>query len=290
MNKPVNKPLDKVLVIGAGGQVGASVVEQLLDAGAAVRAGARNPEKLSLPDSVEVVRTDLLQPETLKAALDGVAKVFLYAVPQGIADFLDAARAAGVRQIVLLSSQTVVDAFPEQKPITEMHQAVEEAIVASGIPYTFLRPHNFATNILMWGWPESIRAEGRVRFPYPESHSDVIHEKDIAAVAVAALTGPGHENRAYFLSGPESVTQRRQLEIISEVIGRPLEFEELTEAEAREALAPIVPVWVMDAVVGYWAHSDGIPTHLSDTVERITGRPARTFAEWVADHAAAFTP
>ncbi len=237
---------------------------------------------------METVEADLARPETLPAALAGVRKVFLYALPQGIGDFLGAAAAAGVEHLVLLSSQTVVDAFPEQKPIAEMHREVEEAITASGIAHTFLRPHNFASNILMWGWPESIRTESRVRFPYPGSHSDAIHEKDIAAVAVAALTEEGHENQAYFISGPESVTQRRQLEVIAGALGRPLEFEELTESEARRALEPIVPVWVMDAVVGYWAHSDGVPTHLSNTVERITGRPARSFAEWVSDHLADF--
>ncbi|GAA2809748.1 NAD(P)H-binding protein [Kitasatospora paracochleata] len=281
--------MSKILVIGAGGQVGASVVEQLLETGAEVRASARNPEKLSLPASVEVVKADLLEPESLKEALNGVSKVFLYAVPQGIDAFLEAARSTGVEHIVLLSSQTVVDAFPVQKPITDMHRAVEDAIVASGIAYTFVRPHNFATNILMWGWPESIRTEGRIRFPFPESHSDAIHEKDIAAVAVAALTRPGHENQAYFISGPESITQRRQLEVLSEVLGRPLEYVELTEAEAREALSPIVPIWVMDAVVGYWAGSDGVPSHLTDNVEKITGKPARTFAEWAKDHAQDFT-
>ena len=280
---------EPILVIGAGGQVGAGVVEQLLAAGATVRASARNPEKLALPAGVEVVQADLAQPQTLPAALAGVRKVFLYALPQGIGDFLEAAALAGVEHLVLLSSQTVVDSFPEQKPITDMHQSVEAAIVASGIAYTFLRPHNFATNILMWGWPQSIRAEGKVSFPYPESHSDAIHEKDIAAVAVAALTEDGHQNQAYFISGPESVTQRRQLEIIGEALGRPLVFDELTDAQARQALEPIVPVWVMDAVVGYWAHSDGVPTHLSDTVERITGRPARGFADWVADHLSDFT-
>ncbi|MFG2819418.1 NAD(P)H-binding protein [Kitasatospora sp. NPDC048365] len=281
--------MSKILVIGAGGQVGASVVEQLLEAGAEVRAGARNPEKLSLPAAVEVVKADLTDGVSLKEALNGVAKVFLYAVPQGIETFLEAAKATGVEHVVLLSSQTVVDAFPVQEPITVMHRTVEDAIAASGIAYTFVRPHNFATNILMWGWPESIKSEGLVRFPYPESHSDAIHEKDIAAVAVAALTRPGHENQAYFISGPESITQRRQLEILSEVLGRPLEYVELTDAEAREALSPIVPIWVMDAVVGYWAGTDNVPSHLTDNVEKITGRPARTFAEWAKDHAADFT-
>ncbi|MER7705226.1 NAD(P)H-binding protein [Kitasatospora sp. NPDC097605] len=281
--------MGKILVTGATGQVGAEVLAQLLAAGADVRAGARTPAKPAPPTPVESAVLDLTDPATYGPALAGVEKVFLYAVPQGTAGFLAAAKEAGVRHVVVLSSQTVVDAFPVQKPIVEMHRAVEDAVLASGIPYTFLRPHNFATNILMWGWPESIRAEGRIRFPYPESHSDAIHEKDIAAVAVAALTGTGHEGRAYFLSGPVSITQREQLAALSEALGRPLVFEELTDAEAREALAPIVPVWVMDAVVGYWAGSDGVPTEVSDTVERITGRPARTFAEWARDHAADFT-
>ncbi|MFB8239715.1 NAD(P)H-binding protein [Kitasatospora sp. NPDC089913] len=281
--------MGKILVTGATGQVGAEVLAQLLAAGADVRAGARTPEKLAPPAPVDTAALDLTDPDTYGPALAGVDKVFLYAVPQGTAGFLAAAREAGVRHVVVLSSQTVVDAFPVQKPIVEMHRAVEDAVLASGIAYTFLRPHNFATNILMWGWPESIRAEGRIRFPYPESHSDAIHEKDIAAVAVAALTGEGHENRAYFISGPRSITQREQLADLAEALGRPLEFEELTDAEAREALAPIVPIWVMDAVVGYWAGSDGVPTEVSDTVEQLTGRPARTFAEWARDHVADFT-
>ncbi|MFE5602431.1 NAD(P)H-binding protein [Streptomyces coelicoflavus] len=278
----------KILVTGATGQVGREVLRQLVEENVPVRAGARNPGRLSCPPSVETVEADLTRPETLRTALDGVEKAFLYAVPQGTAAFLDAARDAGLEHIVLLSSQTVTDAFPGQEPIVEMHRTVEAAIVESGIAYTFLRPHNFASNILMWGWPESIRARRKVRFPYPESHSDVIHEKDIAAVAVKALLEPGHEGRSYFLSGPESVTQRRQLEIIAEVVGTPLEFEERTPDQAREDLAETVPPWVADAVFAYWAGSDGVPTHLSDTVEKITGRPARTFREWAADHAADF--
>ncbi|MGW2543389.1 NAD(P)H-binding protein [Kitasatospora sp. NPDC001574] len=281
--------MGKILVTGATGQVGAEVLAQLLAAGADVRAGARTPEKLASTTTAETAVLDLTDPETYGPALAGVEKVFLYAVPQGTEGFLAAAKEAGVRHVVVLSSQTVVDAFPVQRPIVEMHRTVEAAVAASGIPHTFLRPHNFATNILMWGWPESIRAEGRIRFPYPESHSDAIHEKDIAAVAVVALTQPGHENQAHFLSGPASVTQREQLATLAEVLGRPLEFEELTDAEAREALSPIVPVWVMDAVVGYWAGSDGVPTELSDTVEKLTGRPARTFADWARDHASDFT-
>ena len=275
----------KILVTGAGGQVGRCVVEQLRTVHADLRVSGRDPAALGADDAVYA---DLTRPETLPAALAGVSKVFLYAVPEGIGAFLDAAAKAGVEQVVLLSSQTVVDAIPQRRPIAEMHRVVEEAIAGSGIPYTFLRPENFASNILMWGWTEMIRADGVLRFPYPESHSDAIHEADIAAVAVRALTEPGHEGRSYFLTGPASITQREQLEIIGEAIGKPVRYEELTDAQAREALRPIVPEWVMDAVVGYWAHTDGVPAPITDEVLRITGAAPRSFKQWATDHAADF--
>ncbi len=277
----------KILVTGATGQVGRCVVEQLLAEGASIRVSGRDPRRL--PAGVEAVYADLTRPETLPAALDGVDKVFLYTVPDGIGGVVDAAREAGVSQIVLLSSQTTVDAIPERAPIVEMHRVVEETIAGSGIPYTFLRPENFAGNILMWGWPEMIRADGVLHFPFPESHSDAIHEADIAAVAVKALTEPGHDGRSYFLTGPESITQREQLEIIGEAIGKPVRYHELTEAEARAVLSRTVPEWVMDAVVGYWVHSDGVPSPLTGEVERITGAPARSFKQWAADHVADFS-
>lgn len=278
----------KILVTGAAGQVGREVVRQLHAQGAPVRAGVRSSPPSAVPGGVETVPVDLTRPATLEAALDGVGKVFLYAVPGGTETFVHAAREAGVEQVVLLSSHTVVAGFPEQQAITAMHVEAEEAVRASGIPYTFLRPANFATNILMWGWPESIRADGAIRFPYPESHSDAIHEADVAAVAAVALTQPGHEGREYFVSGPESITQRRQLEALSRVLDRPLEFVELSEEKARAELADIIPEWVRDSVVGYWARSDGRPTELSGEVERLTGRPPRTFEEWATDHAADF--
>ena len=284
------KTSETILVTGATGRVGSAVVDALLADGAHVRAGARDPERIDPPNGVDAVRADLTDQDSLSEALDSVNKVFLYAVPDGIDTFCEAARNAGVEHVVVLSSQTVVDAFPAQQPIVDMHRSVESAVVRSGLPYTFLRPHNFASNILMWGWSESIRSRGELRFPYPESHSDAIHEKDIAACAAAVLNGRGHEHTSYFLSGPTSLTQRRQLEIISEVTGRPLAFTELTDAEARVELEPLIPSWVQDAVFGYWEGSDGVPTDLSDTVEKLTGSPARDFAEWVTDHREAFLP
>jgi uncharacterized protein YbjT (DUF2867 family) len=278
-----------ILVTGAGGQVGRSVVEQLRATGAQVLASSRNPERLTVPAGVRTVQADLSRPETLPAALAGVRKVFLYTVPDGIDGFLAAARDAGVEHIVLLSSHTSQGDIPERAPLVAMHSAVEEPIAASGIPYTFLRPAHFATNILMWGWPEMIRADGVLRFPYPESHCDAIHEADVAAVAVAALTGTGHEGQGYFITGPESITQREQARLIGEATGRPVRFVELSEEQARKELTPYIPEWVQDAVFGHWRVSDGVPVPVTDLVEQITGRPPRSFAQWARDHVADFT-
>lgn len=275
-----------ILVTGARGHVARAVVDHLLAAGVAVRAASRAPETASLPAPVEVVRADLSQPETLGPALEGVRRLFLYAEPRGIAGVLDAARAAGVEQIVLLSSSAVVARHPESSPIAQMHLVVEQAIVSSGLPWKFVRPGAFATNALQWA--PSIKAAGVVRAPYPEAQMTPIHEQDIAAVAVAALTGRGHAGQAYVLTGPESLTQRRQVELIGEAVGRPIRFEELTSEQAREQLGRFIPPAIVETLLGYLAAADGVPAPVSNAVQEVTGRPARTFAEWAADHAAEF--
>jgi uncharacterized protein YbjT (DUF2867 family) len=279
---------ETILVTGAGGHVGSWVVKGLHVAGAKVRAGGRSPGRLRLPEGVESVYVDLASPETLPAALAGVGKVFLYTVPSGIDAFVAAAAAAKVEHVVVLSSNTVEEDIPERKPIADMHRAVEEPLAESGIPFTFLRPAHFATNVLLWHWDKMIKATGRVRFPYPESHCDAIHERDIADVAVEALTGSGHEGQAYFITGPESVTQRRQCELIGAALGRPVPFEEITPEEARAQLGAFMPAWVMAPTLGYWAVSDGVPSPVTDLVPKLVGHPARSFAEWAIDHAGDF--
>lgn len=281
-----------VLVTGASGHVGRQVAAQLRDLEVPFRVAARNPAALGDTGASEVVAADLTRPETLPAALAGVTRVFLYAVPSHAEEFCAAARAAGVEHVVLLSSHTVVEwlGLPLRKPIADMHRTVERALTESGIAATFLRPAHFAANVLMWRWDRMIRATGTVRFPYPESYCDAIHEADIAAVGVRALTEPGHQGQAYFLTGPAQVSQREQAEIIAAGIGRPVTFQEISAEEARAQLAEVTPEWAMDAVLGYWKASDGVPGPLSDTVQDILGRPPLSFARWVRDHRERFLP
>jgi uncharacterized protein YbjT (DUF2867 family) len=276
-----------ILVTGARGNVGHAVVTRLLAAGASVRASARDPESASVPEGVEVVRADLTKAETLPAALKGVSSVFLYAVPQEGGVFVDAAREAGVEHIVLLSSLAVVSGDTETNPIARFHRDVERVIEDSGISWTFVRPGAFATNTLAWAG--SIRAEGVVRAPYPEAHVNPIHEYDMAEVAVEALITPGHRGAAYTLTGPESLTQRRQVELIAAAIGRPVRFEELTHEQARREWARTGrPPYVTDAMLSFLAAAEGRPASVLKTTEEVTGRPGRTFAQWALDHRADF--
>jgi len=277
-----------ILVTGASGHVGRAVLDQLLAAGVAVRASSRDPRAARLPADVPVVAADLTRPETLPTALDGVTRVFLYAQPEGIDGFVQAAQAAGVERVVLLSSSSVVAPGAPDDPIARRHREVEQALERSGLAWTFVRPGAFATNAL--GWARSIRAEGVVRLPYPRAESAPIHEADIAAVAVAALTGEALRDAAPVLTGPESLTQERQVTLIGEAIGRDVRCVELTPDQARDAMARSMPPPFVDTLLRMWSATDGVPATISDAVMRITSRPGRNFALWARDHAADFRP
>jgi uncharacterized protein YbjT (DUF2867 family) len=224
---------------------------------------------------VKVVAADLEEPRTLPATLTGAENVFLYAKPACIQGFVEAAQAASVRQVVLLSSAAVVSADAEHNPIARQHRAVELAIEQSGIDWTFIRPGMFATNARWW-WTESIRTANTVRTPYPDAQTAPVHEKDIAALAVTALTEPGHGHQAYTVYGPESLTLQRQVERIGDAIGR-----EQAQAELSKTMPPIGAETILRA----WEASNGIPARTSIIVEKVTGRPAHTFAQWAMDHA-----
>ena len=273
-----------ILITGARGRVSQSLVRQLLAAGQKVRAAGRAPDVVHLPADVEVMRADLAEPDSLGPALAGVTKVFLYAEPGGLSGFIAAARAAGIERIVLLSARGADLAADDA--IMRAHGKAEAAVEDSGIAWTFLRPGGFATNRLWWAG--SIRERGLVRDPFPDSHSALIHEADIAAVAVRALTEPGHESARYTLTGPESLTGRDQVGLISRAIGRPLRIETEDLDEYRRSLSRW-PDQIVEARIRRLARLNEHHDPTTDAVRELTGRPARTFAEWAADHASDFT-
>ncbi|MFI6601353.1 NAD(P)H-binding protein [Nonomuraea sp. NPDC050536] len=269
-----------ILVTGARGAVARRLIRGLVDAGQKVRAAGRVPQAVQAPEGVEVVQADLSRPETLGSAFDGVAKVFLYAEPQGLDGVLAQAKQAGVEHVVLLSAAGADSASADA--ITSMHGRAEDAVAASGIGWTFLRPGGFATNRLLWA--ATIRERGVVLDPFPESQSALIHEADIADAAHHVLTEPGHLGARYTLTGPESITLRRQVDILARALGRPITVELQSLDDYREALRPLGPPDIVEARIRRLAALVGTPAPVTPTVEALTTHPARSFATWATDH------
>ncbi|MER7081459.1 Uncharacterized conserved protein YbjT, contains NAD(P)-binding and DUF2867 domains [Saccharopolyspora kobensis] len=275
------------LVTGATGSVGRHVVARLRDAGAQVRAVTRNPGTADFPADVEVVAGDLDRPETLEPALAGIERAYLFPHDDATA-FAELAKKAGVRRIVVLSSASAGIEYKREHNSHShaWHLAVERAVEDSGIACTAIRPGSFASNSLLWA--DAIRSGSAVRSPYASAAQAPVHEADIAAVAATALLEDGHTGAKYTLSGPASITLAEQVRTIGEALGRETSFEELTPEQGRAELLRNLPEDIVDMLLGYWAEAVDQPEPVLPTVEQVTGRPARTFAQWAADHAADF--
>ncbi len=280
----------KVLVTGATGNVGREVVSRLLAAGVAVRALVRNLDSVDLPEGVEVVGGDLSKPETLGTGLDEVGAVFLvwpFLTAEGAPAVVEAI-AWHARRVVYLSSEDVRDGLERQPdPINQLHADIERLIEDSGLEWTFLRSGGLATNALAWA--EQIRSGNVVREPFGSAARSPIHERDIAAVAVRALTEDGHIGARYVLTGPQVLTQAEQVRTNGEAINRPLRHKEIPPETARaEWIAEGWPASVVDGILDAHARMVARPERVTSTVEEITGSPARTFREWATDHAGDF--
>ncbi|MGW4123505.1 NAD(P)H-binding protein [Nocardia sp. NPDC004711] len=275
------------VVFGASGNIGHHVAAGLNSAGAPVRLTSRDPRRASLPHAADVVAADLDRPETLQAALDGARRVFLYANPTGIDGFVAAAESAGVQHVVLLSSIAARDLDPASNPTAWVHARVESALEASNLAWTFIRPGMFATNTL-WSWQRPIREMDAVRLPYPDAQTAPVHEKDVAALAVAALLDPIHRGRAYVVTGPETLTLRRQVQHIGEALGRDIQIEESSVEQTHAELVRTVPPFVADAILDGWKTAAETLPPASSPITNVLGSPARSFAQWATDHAADF--
>lgn len=261
-----------ILVTGATGNVGRQVVGL---APGKVRALSRTGGVF--PGGVDVVRGDLARPETLIPALDGVDAVFLMWPPHtgaALPEVLDILKTR-VPRVVFLGSGGVADLTMDE----------QEALV-TGAGFTMIRPSTFAANAL-W-WVRQIHAGDVVRGIHGELGMAMLHETDIALVAVRALTGPAP--RVLRLTGPEVLSQAQQVEIIGSVLGRPLRWEEVSRAQARrQLLADDFPPSFVDVLLDAYAAMSTWPApEVTTTVEDVTGVPARTFRQWVADHVADF--
>jgi uncharacterized protein YbjT (DUF2867 family) len=287
-----------ILVTGSTGNVGRSLVSQLLEVGAEVRALTRDPGSARLPDGANAVAGDLSRPATLREALDGVGAVFLlwpFTAADAAPAVADVLAGAGPRVVFLSSMGSRAD---QAEAGTAFHAAVERELRRAGLAWTFLRPGGFASNTLLWA--AQIRTDGVVRWPYARAARSLIHERDIAAVAVRCLTGghadgeysggeqggSGQSGAVHVLTGPEAVTQEEQVHAIGRAVGRPVRYEEIPADAALVQM--LADGWLRpfaEHALAHWATLVEQPEPVTDTVERLTGTAARTFGEWARDHA-----
>jgi uncharacterized protein YbjT (DUF2867 family) len=280
-----------LLVTGPTGHVGRELARELDTLGPTFRVLVRDPARAAgLPDRARRVTGDLDDPATLAPALDGVTGLFLLVPGTGLAHTahaVAAAKAAGVRRIVYLSSYAVIgDPVPA---MGRWHLERERLIRASGIPATFLRPTGFMTNT--FDWLPTLREGGYVLDPVGPGRAAPIDPADIAAVAAAALTRDGHAGQEYLLTGGEALTVAEQATILARAAGCEIEVRPVaTPAEAvrfryPHGAPPDLAAALAEGITRMRADTTGVR---SDTVHRLLGRPPRTFADWCARNAPAF--
>ncbi|MEW1793955.1 NAD(P)H-binding protein [Streptomyces niveus] len=279
-----------IVVTGATGNIGRTLVPLLAEAGEDIVAVSRRPRPEGLPTGVRHSQADVGNSASMRPVLDGADAFFLLlggelnGHGESANALLDAALDAGAKRIVLLSSQ-INSTRPEALSHTRLRE-FEAAMRASGTDFTILRPGGFASNA--FAWAESVRTKRTVFAPFGDVALPVIDPADIAAVAAAALCEEGHSGRTYELTGPEAVSPRRQTAVISEALGEDVDFVELSREQAHAHMAQFMPAEVIDGTLDVL----GVPLPTERTVgpdvEKVLGRPARPFGEWVARNLPAF--
>lgn len=276
-----------ILVTGARGNIGGRLVNLLAEGGHRVRGSARDAATLRLPEGAETAELDLIDPHGAEHALRDVETMFLYPTRGDLGPFLKIAHGTGVRHVVLLSSPAAYDAGEYDGPIGLVHREAERAVEESGLPYTVLYPSWLATNTRR-DWAGRIRSLGRVGIAHPDAQVNPIHLDDVAEVAASLLTDDRHRGRMQVLTGPRSMRLRDVVAVLGDVLGRDITVDELTTEQALEQREPWMPEPFLRALLDVTAMAVGVPALVTNAVERITGHPARAFAEWARSHRADF--
>jgi uncharacterized protein YbjT (DUF2867 family) len=283
-----------ILVTGAGGSNGSELIKQLFATGVSVRAMVRKRRDLendALP-GVEFVTADFDDLASVNRALEGVQSAFLVTNSSERTEtqqlrFVETARAAGLRHIVYLSQLHATKDSPVR--FLRYHAVVEEAISASGMTFTNLRPNLYMQGLL--GFRSSIISEGRFFAAAGDSRVSIVDVRDIAAVAATALTESGHEGKTYDVTGPEALTHAEMASQLSETLGRRISFVDVSEAAMRDALLSLgMPEWQVDGLIEDYAHyRRGEASGISTAVEDVTSLRPRSFLAFTRDYKQAFS-
>lgn len=283
-----------ILVTGATGSVGSEVLRLLVARHVSVRAMVRDVKKAEtarLP-GVEIVQGDFDRPETLRDALDGVESAFLLTNSTERAEvqqtaFVEAARASGLAHLVKLS-QLHADANSQVR-FLRYHAVVEDTIKAAGLTYTFLRPNLFMQGLL--NFAPTIKEKGAFFAAAGNAKVSMIDVRDIAAVAVAALTEGRHDNKTYNLTGPQALSHAQAAQMLGQAVGRTITFTDVPPEAMKQAVLQLgMPLWQADGLLEDYAHyRRGEAEAIASGVQDATGNAPRSFDDFARDFASSFS-
>ncbi|MCT4354816.1 NAD(P)H-binding protein [Streptomyces sp. Je 1-79] len=279
-----------IVVTGATGNVGRSLVRVLAAAGEQVTATSRGITDADVPKGVHAVRSDLIDAESLRPVFDGAEALFLQnggpsahlLNPHAV---LDAAKAGGVRRVVLLSSQGVATR-PGSASHGDTGRSIEDAVRESGLEWTILRPGGFDSNA--FAWVESVRTRREIAAPFADTGLPTVDPDDIAEVGAVALREEGHDGQIYELTGPALSTPRERAEAIADALGEPVRFVEQSREEARAQMLAFLPEPVVETTLAILGEPTPAEQRVSPHIEQVLGRAPRAFADWARRYIPAF--
>lgn len=275
-----------ICITGAGGTVGSEIARQLRSTQQQFRLAYFSQEKAKTAraNGLEAVIIDYNKPHTLQAAFRNCDKLFLLG-PNTInqtkleMNGLEAAMAMGVQHIV---KQSVMGAQEESYRLAKIHRPIEKAIESSGLAWTFLRPNSFMQNVETF-MSMTIKTEGVFYSASGDAKISHVDVRDIAAVAVQALTSSEHAGKAYNLTGPEGITYNDLAEEISKVLGRQINHVDLSPSDYKQGmLADGIPEELADRMLDLERYfSEDGASHISEDIKQVTGKEPRRFNNYL---------
>ena len=281
-----------ILLTGITGNIGGATARALLAKGVRFRALVRDPGKAAAwaDKGVELVQGDIEDAAAVKRALAGVDRALLV-MPNGEFQeraelaFTRTAKEAGLPWLIKLSSPEAVRGTTS--PIPLAHIAAEDAIMASGMKWTFVRPSFYMQNFR--GSVKGAKASGKLSMPMGNGTVALTDNEEAGAFIAHVLTDPNpaqHHGQCYDITGPDPVMNFHQVaQVIGEVIGQKVVYDDCDPKAFQEAIRPFHRnQWHSDAVARLFAEiaNDKTPVHKTDTFQKIMGRPGRSLREYLA--------